>query len=120
METAPLRSTSPILQPFTGHLCSQRFSAMFTGATQQLVVELRAEKERRFEQLIQFGTNGSNVARALGFEQEAKGANHIEARRLGQSSGGAIVDDNGAGLQFDSQGDGLPLAITKPSSRREP
>ena len=58
--------------------------------------------------------------RALGFEQEAKGANHIEARRLGQSSRGAIVDDDRADRQFDSQSDGLPLAITKPSSRREP
>ena len=93
---------------------------MFTSHAQQLIVELRAEEERRFEQLVEFGTNGSNVARPLGFEKEAKSANHIEARRLGQSSCGAIVDENRAGAKFDSQSDGLPLAITKPSSRREP
>ena len=93
---------------------------VFTGDAQHLIVELLAEKERRCEQLVEFGTNGSNVARPLGLEKETKSANHIEARRLGQSSCGAIVDDNRAGLHLDSQGDGLPLAVTKPSSQREP
>ena len=93
---------------------------MFTGDAQHLIVELLAEEERRFEQLVEFGTNGSDVARPLGFQKEAQSANHIEPCRLGQSSRGTIVDENRAGAKFDSQSDRLPLAITKPSSRREP
>lgn len=97
-----------------------RSGHVFTGHVQQVIVELRAEEERCFEEPVEFGTNRSDVARSLGFQQEAKGANHLEARRLGQSSCGAIVDDDRAGPQFDSQSDGLPLAITEPSSCREP
>lgn len=85
-----------------------------------MIVELLAEEERRFEQLVEFGTNGPNVARCLGFQEEAKRANHIKPCRLGQSSCGPIVDDDRAGAKFDRQSDRLPLAITEPSSGREP
>lgn len=46
-----------------------RSGYVFTGHAQQLIVELRAEEERRFEELVEFGTNGSNVAHPLGFEK---------------------------------------------------
>ena len=51
---------------------------------QQLFVELRAEEERRFEQLVQFGPDGSKVAHPLGFQQDAERANHMEPCGLGQ------------------------------------
>jgi hypothetical protein len=45
---------------------------VFIGQSQQLIVELLAEEERRFEQLVELGTNGSQMWPAPGFEQEAK------------------------------------------------
>jgi hypothetical protein len=42
------------------------------------------------------------VACPLGFQQEAKSANHIEACRPGQSSCGTIIDENRANAKFYS------------------
>ena len=67
---------------------------VFTGHAHELIVELLAEEERRFEQLVELGADGSNVARPLRFQEEAKSAEHIEPRRLGQSSCRTIVDEN--------------------------
>ncbi len=38
---------------------------VFTGHAQHLIVELRAEEERRFEQLVEFGTVPSSTASAI-------------------------------------------------------
>ena len=45
---------------------------VFTGDAQHLIVELLAEEERRFEQLVEFGTNSSNVAGPLGFSRRPR------------------------------------------------
>jgi hypothetical protein len=68
-----------------------RSGHIFTGHAQQLIVELGTEEKRRFEELVEFVTISSNVARPLGLEKEAQSANHIEpcasANRLaGRSS----------------------------------
>lgn len=42
---------------------------VFFGQSQQLIVEVLAEEERRFEQLVEFGTNRSHVALSLCFQQ---------------------------------------------------
>jgi len=47
---------------------------VFTGHTQQLVVQLGAEEKGRLEKLVEFRSNGLDRAGALRFQQESERA----------------------------------------------
>jgi len=53
------------------------------------------------------------MACPLGFEKEAKGANHVQAGGLGHSSCRTIVEDDGVGADFYGQRDRLALVVTR-------
>ena len=91
---SPLVSDSPV-----------RSSVGFAGHAQQEIVELLAEEERCFEQLVEFRLNAPDYAGALGLQHETKSADHIESHGLREAPGGAVVDENRAGTDFNCKPD---------------
>jgi APA family basic amino acid/polyamine antiporter len=89
-----------------------RHLRVFAGHAQHLVVKLLAEKERRFEQLVEFRPNGHDKATLLGFQQEAKSPNDTQPSPLRQSPGGTVVDENRRSDNLDGESDRLPLSVS--------
>jgi hypothetical protein len=72
-----------------------------------------------FPTVCRFCSKGTNVARPLGFEEDAQRADHVQPGRLGYLSRRTIVEDDGIGSYFDGQSDRLPLACAQPSTGHE-
>ena len=64
-------------------------------------------------------SNAGDEALSLGFEKQAKGADHTHAGCLGGAPRWKVVEDDRVSANVDGQRDRLSLAVTQSPLRRE-